>query len=301
MSYSFKLTGEKVFLDVIANADESILKLQTDGCRIIKLSFPEFFNICHVIGYKPSDQDLFTLFVRNNAFVNLTENEKVPSIIVLESYKDPYTAFRLLDTLKLYKPLDIYSCHSVNYIYTNDTVKFGGYGKVLNIIPEHTFVLSERYSLNPEEAARFPAWYSLHHKMVSKRKVNAIFANTITFYIRSFSIPDPSASFLMLMIVLEMIFCSENVELSYRIKRGCSYFLSSNREEMENLLQRIAALYNARSKYVHKGESVKLELLYELREITRKVLVTMFDRNMYTEEFSFKKFREDLTYCGYEK
>lgn len=301
MPYNFNITGEKVILDVIANADESILNIQIDGCRIIKMPFPEYFNICRIIGYKPSDQDLYTLFVRNNAFVDLSENEKVPSVVVLESCNDPFSAYPLFDALKLFKSFDIYSCHSVNYTYTNDTVKFGGYGKVLNIIPEHTFVFSERYSLSTEEAAMFPSWFSSHHTMMSRQKANAIFANAITFYIRSFSIPDPSASFLMLMIVLEMIFCSENVELSYRIKRGCSYFLSSNREEMENLLQRISALYTARSKYVHRGEPVKLELLYELREITRKVLVTMFDQNMHAKDFNFKKFREDLTYCGYEK
>ena len=196
MPYDFNLTGEKVFLDVIANADESILKLQIDGCRIIKMPFPEYFRVCQEIGYRPSAQDLSTLFFRHNALIDLSENEKVPSIVVLESCKDPYTASRLFDTLKLYKSLDIYSCYSVNYTYTNDTVKFGGYGKVFNIIPEHTFVLSERYSLNSEEAAMFPAWYSSHHTMVSKQKVNAIFANAISFYIRSFSIPDPSASFL---------------------------------------------------------------------------------------------------------
>ena len=301
MPYDFNLTGEKVVLDVIANADESILRLQLDGCRFIKMPFSEYFRVCQVIGYRPSAQDLSTLFFRHNALVDLSDNSADYSVVVLESHNDPFIAYHLLDALKLYKSLDIYSCHSVNYTYTNDTVKFGGYGKVFNIIPEHTFVFSERYSLNLEEAAMFPAWYSLHHTLLSRQKTNAIFANAISLYIRSFSIPDPSASFLMLMIVLEMIFCSENIELSYRIKRGCSYFLSNNREEMENLLQRIAALYNARSKYVHRGEPVKLEQLYELREITRKVLVTMFDQNMHAKDFNFKKFREDLTYCGYEK
>ena len=111
---------------------------------------------------------------------------------------------------------------------------------------------------------------------------------------------DSSQSFIMLTIVLEMLFGS-TAELTYRISRGVGIFLSNNREEMRKIVISVKRLYNLRSKYVHEGKHIPWDELFELREIVRKTIVLMYEREMYSPKFNFKNFSEESTYDGYLK
>lgn len=104
----------------------------------------------------------------------------------------------------------------------------------------------------------------------------------------------------MLFSILEMIFGSGHSEITYQISRGTALLLSSNSDDMENLYKRMKKLYGERSQYVHSGTKIKIECLYELRDIVRRVLIVLIDLEYHKQGASFKDLQREIMLGGFQ-
>ena len=68
---------------------------------------------------------------------------------------------------------------------------------------------------------------------------------------------------------------------------------------MQAINKQMKKLYAARSKYVHSGEGISVESLYELREFVRRVLIKLVDLNCHTNEKSLDELRTKIMLGGY--
>ena len=154
--------------------------------------------------------------------------------------------------------------------------------------------------MTEEERTQFEPWWESHKKIIATNN-NSKFKEIVRMYFDSFMMESSEMSFVVLSVVLEMLFGAPNGELTYRISRGTALFLSSDRDEMKTIHSQVKKLYNLRSKYVHEGKNVEWEKLFELREIVRNIIVLMYENKMNLNNFSFKKFSEELSFDGYDK
>jgi len=294
MSYSVNTSGKPVMLNVLANADASIVGLEIGSSRIVSMSENELCQIdlmSHgaMLEYHRSQ----TLFKYRAS--------KEP-LIVMETIGEngvPAGHREILDMLKLYKSADIFSCYTTFYKFKQNKLTHGGLGEVL--LREHpTHWPDKPYTMTEEERLQFEPWWK-SHKDIFDTCNNSKFKQIVRMYLDSFMMEDAETAFVVLSVVLEMLFGSPNNELTYRISRGAALFLSADRGEMRTIFSQVKRLYTLRSKYVHEGTKIEWEKLFELREIVRKIIIDMYERQMNKSCFSFQKFAEELSFDGYVK
>ena len=303
MTYQIKATGEPIELHVLANCDNSVVGLEVDNCKIIEMDYDDFYNLVIATrGEQEKNRFIHTLFKYHVFPRNSKETkENNESIIVLEKAgksvgRLSFVPF-ILETLKLYQATDIFSCYMISYCVKNGQINHGG--TIEFILREHGLnTPSERYSLSDERKNSFNQWLESHQIVYEDQ--NQKFRTMLRLYLDSFLLHDANQSFVMIMIVLEMLFGSQN-ELVYRISRGTGVFLSHSREEMREIMNSVKSLYNRRSQYVHSGKSISYEELYQLRDIVRKVLVVMYEKGMHKEGYDFETFAKEIVFDGYPK
>lgn len=290
--YEINKTGERVRIDVLANVDNSMVGLHIGNSRIISIPFNDLFAIVvKILGEREINHFQTELF-KHHALPLQDQNE----ITVMETTGDVFQAINL-DDLKLYKSADVLSCYFFAYKYYDCQIHNGGLGKVY--LREHSiYFLSEKYTMTDFERTDFPLWVKAHEKISRSSEQNDKFNKMMRLYLDSYLTDYTELAFTMLTVVLEMLFGSQS-EITYRISRGVALFLSNSREEMELYFNIVKRLYSIRSKFVHEGKSIELSSLYELREITRKVIVLMYEKGMDKKEFNFKEFANQITFNGY--
>lgn len=297
MEYMFTTTGERVRLDVLANADKSMVGLQIGNSKIISMQHAEFLAlVVSVLGEREINNFEVTLFKYHVMPAHKENEEYDESIIVMETVGDFLSTDTILDILKFYKSADIFSCYMFSYRIADGKLHSGGLGKVW--LREHAINWpSKPYEMTNEEQNEFFKWFESHREMCAVDQ-NEKFRKMKKMYLDSYLLDNADLSFAMLSVVLEMMVSSTS-ELTYRISRSVGIFLSSNKTEMRDIFKRVKRLYGIRSKFVHEGQSVSWEKLFELREIVRKIIVLMYEKEMHKKEFDFKTFSDELTYKGY--
>lgn len=297
MNYEIITSGERVRLDVLANADKSVVGLKVGNCRIITIDFTEFYSlVISVLGQKEINNLYTTLFKYHCLPPKEEGTETDNSIVVMETVGDTFCCESFVDSLKLYQSADIFSCYFFSYRFTSGSVCGGGIGKIY--LREHQINWPFKpYKLTNQTYNNFQEWFETHQDICGSNQ-NDKFKKIKTLYLDSYLTDDADQSFVMISVGLEMLFGAD-VELTYRISRGVALFLSHDRDEMQKIFKNVKRLYKVRSKYVHEGKSVGWEELFELREILRKVIVLMYESGMHSEKFDFSAFSEELTFRGY--
>lgn len=301
MGYVINQSGNRVVLDLLANATKSLVGLEVNNCRIISIPYSELYAmVLSVYGAKGE-----WVFIRETSKYHtmpLSDAED-DSVIVLESVEvegsgDTVASdYTILEALKLYQSSDIFSCYSLSYRVKDGKIQHGGRGETF--LWQHGIHWPEKpYETTDDARSNFNAWLNEHKDLFRSGHYNEKFRQMKRLYLSSYLTDDANLSFVMLSVVLEMLF-GGNSGLSYRISRGVGMFLSTDREKARSLFARMRRLYDMRSKYVHEGKRVKDEQLFELREIVRRVIVLMFERGMHKPDFDFKSFSDELTYDGY--
>lgn len=297
MEYIPTTSGERVRLDVLANADKSIVGLQIGNSKIISMQYADFWTlVVSVLGEREINNFEVTLFKYHVTPARKENEEYDDSIIVMETVGDCLSTDTILDVLKLYQSADIFSCYLFSYRIVDGRLRSGGLGKVW--VREHAINWPFKpYKMTNEERNEFCKWFQSHEEMCAVDQ-NEKFKKMKRLYLDSYLLDNADLSFAMLCVVLEMM-VNSTYEMTYRISRSVGLFLSSNKNEMRDISKCVKHLYGIRSKFVHEGKSVSWEDLFELREIVRKILVIMYEKEMHKIGFDFKTFSDELTFEGY--
>lgn len=297
MSYQFKTACKRVVLHVLVGGDKSLIGLKIHNCSVVSMKFEEFYNlIMSIYGEGERNHLIYALaerqLITNDSeliILEMTENEEYLGI-------DEYDFFRML---KLYKAEDIYSCYHASYCIKEGNVVSGG--NIHNIKYEHAIdFLPTRYKLEDWEMKYLPQWYDRYFVALHTVERNPQFWSMLRAYDTSYLVGIPEMEYIMLFSVLEMIFGSGHSEITYQISRGTALLLSSNSDDMEKLYKRMKKLYGERSQYVHSGKKIKIECLYELRDIVRRVLVVLINLEYHKMGASFTELQRDIMLGGFQ-
>lgn len=297
MAYQFKTKSKRVTLHVLVGADQSLVGLKFLHYSVISMKFEEFYNlIIGIYGTGESNRLIYALadrqLISNNSdlvILEITEEENVSGL----------DEFYFLKMLKLYKAEDIYSCYHATYCIKEGKIISGG--NIHNVKYEHAIdFLPARYKLEDWEKKYLPKWFDQYFVSLYTVERNPQFWNMLRAYDTSYLIGIPEMEYIMLFSVLEMIFGSGHTEITYQISRGTALLLSSNSDNMEKLYKKMKTLYGERSQYVHSGKKIKIECLYELRDIVRRVLVILIDLDYHKKEASFTDLQRNIMLGGFQ-
>lgn len=297
MSYQIKTNGDRVILHVLVGATQSLVGLRIRHCEIISMTVREFCSlVLHIRGIQEHNHFYISLFEHQ---VSTNDEDE---IIVLEAVEPDSHPLMFEDdvlaALRLFKAEDIYSCYFDSYRFVDGKIVGGGRAKT--ILYEHSIDhLPIRYSLTSDEKEQFPAWFDAYFPNFSPSKQNKSYKSMLKAYHTSYLVGVVELEFIMLFSILEMIFGSGHSEITYQISRGTALLLSEKSAEMESVYKRMKKLYGVRSKYVHGGEKVDPDFLYELRDIVRKILIKLIDLNYHIEDASFDDLRNKILLSGY--
>lgn len=297
MAYKIKENGNRVILHVLAGGTQSLVGLHICHCEIISMTVREFgYLLVQTRGQYEYGHFLTSLFEHG------VPSQDDDEIIVLEAEevegKIDIFEESIFDAMKLYKAEDIFSCFFISYRFQNGKICGGGRGRVVHY--EHAIDhLLPKYTLSPEEKKHFSTWFETFYLPFLKQKKSDIFRSMLRAYNTSYLVGIVELEFIMLFTILEMTLGSGNSEITYQISRGTALLLSSSPKEMEEIYRKMKKLYAVRSKYVHKGERIPRESLYELREIVRKVLIKLVDLGYHAEDKNIEALRTQILLGGY--
>ena len=97
----------------------------------------------------------------------------------------------------------------------------------------------------------------------------------------SYTVSNPSLSFLSLMIASEVLFNPGSGDITYRISRNFAVLLGSSVEDAKQIQKEIIKLYKKRSSLVHSGKEIVifvgeedyvLKIRYYVRESIKKII-----------------------------
>lgn len=297
MAYQIRDDCQRVALYVLVGADRSLVGMTVHNCRVVSMTFVELGNI--VLGTYGRDAYLQMLTSVAEGKYILDNND----LIVLEiadfsgGQIDSYDQ-HIFTLMKLFKAEDIFSCYSI--IYSCQEGRLINQGFVHKIEYKHAVVPCQpRYIMNDEEKNYFPAWFDKYIPELFSIELNTQFKDMLHSYDKSYLIGIPEMEFIMLFSILEMTFGVGNTEITYQISRGTALLLSKNADEMSQLYKHMKKLYSERSKYVHSGEKVKPESLFELRDIVRRVLIKLIDLGYHCKGSSFDELRNKILLGGF--
>lgn len=303
--YLIKGTGETVILSVLIGADQSLVGMSVSNSKIISMKYGDLRKIALSV-YGPVEDNNLSRSILDHFRPSLASKEIVYvdefNLVVLETIcrdgSDSFDLQLILKALKLYHAADIYSCYSINYRLVNGRIRFGGIGRTRQYT--HAIgMIKSYYTLTEEQKAAFPEWYaSVFPKLIQNNR-NDSYKAMIQTYDMSFLIGICESEYIMLFSILEMLIGTGNSEITYQISRGTALLISNSAEEMHIIYRRMKKLYNARSKYVHSGQRIPHECLFELREYVRKVLIKVADLGFHTQDKKFDNLRDDILIGGY--
>lgn len=123
------------------------------------------------------------------------------------------------------------------------------------------------------------------------KKIRSIFDNKkeitrVLYYLYSgLTLSYWQVRFIMLNVVLESLFSTDNQELSHKISERAAFFLEKEAENREKLFQDVKKIYNIRSKLVH-GDVINntpeenSQLLNDLERITQVALKKIINEDL---------------------
>lgn len=297
MSYQIRSDCEQVALYVLAGADKSLVGLEFHNCRILSVPYVELLNIAIQVHGRE---------VLHYVTTSIADGQYIPNdsdLVVLEvaGYSggqiDFYDRY-LFTLLKLFKAEDIYPCYSLVYQCKDGVLSSQGF--VHKIEYKHAVVFREaRYTTNELEKTFFSNWLDKYILALFMNKKNDQFSNMLRAYDTSYLIGIAELEYIMLFSVLEMAFGSGHSDITYQISRGTALLLANDSSDMENIYKRMKKLYNERSKYVHEGKNIKIDALYELRDVVRRVLLKLIDMDYHKEGKSFKDLQNQVLLGGF--
>ena len=305
MSYRLMESGDRVILSVLIGTDQSLIGLRVNHSKIISMKFGELDNIIKE-AYGVAEKNRFLNLVMDHykppavpgEVLNLSDCDLIVLETICENPSDYFATDTILKALKLYHGADIYSCYSVNYRFENGKICFGGLGETVQY--RHAVGLIEpNYSLTATQKDEFPGWYASFFPIRFQENRNDRFKAMIRMYDTSYLIGICESEYIMLFSILEMLLGSGNSEITYQISRGTALLLSNTSEEMHAIYKRMKKLYTARSKYVHSGQEISCDCLFELREYVRKVLVKVAELEYHTNDKKFDDLRDEILLGGY--
>lgn len=297
MAYEIKQNCERVILNVLAGADKSIVGLGVSSCKFITMTMQELQNLV-VLTRGQVELNYFhtTLFSHK---IHACNNEEIVVMEYVEATEcGNLLAYDILDLLKLYKAEDIYSCYSLDYRYRDGKLTHSSLGRIIRY--EHAVDhLPARYALTEKEKENIPSWINKYYPKLRSTELNDSYKSMLRAYKTAFLVGIVELEYIMLFSILEMTFGSGHSEITYQISRGTALLLSDSSAEMEGIYKRMKKLYGARSKYVHGGEKVHWDFLFELRDVVRKVLLKLIDLNYHTKGASFDDLRNKIMLSGF--
>ena len=125
---------------------------------------------------------------------------------------------------------------------------------------------------------------------------------------QSYQLQNFALSFLTLMIGMEVLFNPGGSELTYRISRNLAALIGEDRDDSDNIFNRMhksyksksknKGLYQLRSEIVHKGKSniVKEEDVLELRGYLRRAI-----KKVYKIDSEKKELQKMLDASGFDE
>jgi len=262
------MNDQKVFFfALLANVDDSILKLKMKngfkikslpldkGSRIISSAVRiPVDNLNHWPHYSPVFSQKKIYFIDYDITLNPHQkDQEVHSSFAMDLYDSIYGLVtknlkEFLQLLHLYKEGDIYSpfwiAYSVGYDDEIEVLLAGG-GCSTYHHPE-IFTLSDA---EIEDAQKFldSTELSLKNEYLQLAHEN---------FEESYTVLNPSLSFLSLMIASEILFNPGYGEISYRISRNFAVLLGTSVEDARIVQKKIKVLYRKRSEVVHSGKSI---------------------------------------------
>lgn len=300
MVYQIRNDCHLVALYVLGGADNSLVGLKVHNCTIVEMSFVELLNLV----IKNHGREAVFHFTASLSEHQLIKNNS--NLVVLEIVEetnengktiDFYEKYFLL-MMRLFKAEDIYTCYFTTYSSEKGNITSQGFVHKLEYKHAITFQ-PPRYNMTDLEKIYFPQWFDKYVSAWFLTKRNRQLENMLESYDKSYLIGIPELEFIMLFSVLEMTFGSGHMEITYQISRGTALLLSSSSKEMEEIYKKMKKLYGVRSKYVHNGDKVPFESLYELREIVRKILIRLIDLGYHAEDKNFEALKTQILLGGY--
>ena len=158
----------------------------------------------------------------------------------------------------------------------------------------HRGAVAELFSLEAEEYDKIQNFYFQTFDW-SKRPMAETIKTMLIFFHESYRMESIVLRFLLRMIILEILVDGIG-DLSYRISRATAILLGKTETESRLLFKTVKSLYNARSKYLHKGDmqSITIDMGYAALEISRRIIATL----MYSDK-SLDAVRQLLKESGY--
>lgn len=286
------IRNKTTILNVLVGADDSLVGLKIKNSVIISMMFHEFYEIVmNVYGSKEFNRLTEDLLSHHIPPVNDSR------LTVLETVtEDSYDIFApdlILKALKLYHGADVYSCYTINYVFDGAKLRFGGIGNTLKYVHAVGFV-KPQYSLTQEEKDSFSQWYESTFSKLIDTNQSDTFRAMIRMYDTSYLIGICELEYIMLFTILEMMFEINGEEITSNIAKGTSKLLGKNAKEKGKIRNQMFTLYDTRSRYIHDGNDVPHSDLFALREIVRKVLVEICNREYHTKDKSLEELRDSL-------
>jgi hypothetical protein len=117
----------------------------------------------------------------------------------------------------------------------------------------------------------------------------------------SFTVPNPSLSFLSLMIASEVLFNPGSGDITYRISRNFAVLLGNSIKNAKHIQKEISKLYRKRSSLVHSGKEIEnfvgeenyvLKIRYYVRESIKKIISMNLSKDELLDFLNSKGFEQ---------
>lgn len=117
----------------------------------------------------------------------------------------------------------------------------------------------------------------------------------------SYTVPNPSLSFLSLMIASEVLFNPGSGDITYRISRNFAVLLGNSIENAKHIQKEISELYRKRSSLIHSGkeivnfvgeENYVLKIRYYIRESIKKIISMNLSKDDLLDFLNSKGFKQ---------
>jgi hypothetical protein len=280
------------FFAPIGNVDDSILKLEIkNGFEISSMSFDEGSKIISTIvripavdiNHWPHYSTIFSqkkiFFISKSFDFDLSIKDKEGnSLGVFDLYRfvdnlvDKNLAITL-QLLRLFKEGNIYTPFWCVYSLIDDkpTVILAGGG--ISIIQYQNL-----YHLEDSEIETVQKFLDVTEMPLKFDYLKMAHEN----FELSYTVPNPSLSFLSLMIASEVLFNPGSGDITYRISRNFAVLLGSSVDEAKQIQNEIKKLYRKRSSLVHNGKEIEnfvgeedfvLKIRYCVRESIKKIIL----------------------------
>lgn len=151
-----------------------------------------------------------------------------------------------------------------------------------------------------------------YEKVAELADNNKFFKNALSMYYSSFSVSDHNVGFTLLVISLESLLGlgtyskPEKCECCGQTKYAITSTISQNvsiilMDQNDTIKHRIKKLYDARSKFVHKGKAIEKHDEQEMQEYVRKVLLMYWCVSMYKTTYKHEDIIKEIQSAEYKE